>query len=207
MNAEEAAEPPIYGIVLASGSSTRFGDGNKLLATVDGASVLFRTVAAYCAATRETLVVLQEGDEAVAAELASSTVRIIWNGEYRQGQSAALRLGVAALPDDAAAAVIGVADQPLLLASTIEALTTSWLRERIATVVPVYKGCPGNPVLFSRGLFPDLLAVTGDLGGREVMRRHPSRHVVIEEWWTALDVDTEEDLSVARQCVLTPPRA
>jgi molybdenum cofactor cytidylyltransferase len=200
----KALTPPVHGVILASGSSSRFGHGDKLMARLGGQSVLARTVSAFCQALETVWVVAAPDQGEVLQALRDLDVNVILNPDRYSGQSASLRLGVTTLPIDAPAAVIGVGDQPLLPASTIEALVQSWLQAPAPAVVPMYNGERGNPVLFSRELFAELLQTHGDIGGRKVLRGHQAREIEIEAWWTALDVDTPEDLRLAEQYLVEP---
>jgi molybdenum cofactor cytidylyltransferase len=64
-------------------------------------------------------------------------------------------------------------------------------------VVPRYEGGRGNPVLFSAEVAPELVEVTGDQGGRAVVRRDPGR---VREVVLALpeprDVDFQTDVEL-----------
>lgn len=195
----------IYGLILASGISSRFGTKNKLTSDVAGTSVIARTVEAYLAVLPRTIVVVGHLGDAVQRSLASLAVRIVWNTDYADGQSTSLRAGLASLPLDVRAVVIGVGDQPLLLSTTITKLIETFDRYESQIVVPYYGRNPGNPVLFGRSMFAELMEVKGDVGGRPVIARHSVARVTISEWWTALDVDHPEDAGLAERYLVCPP--
>ena len=186
----------VYGVVLASGFSSRFGERDKLLADLGGSTVIARTVRAYCSATERTLAVLPPDTPERVEAIRELDIDIVFNPDYRDGMSTSLRVGVAALPDDAEAAVIGVADQPLLSGQVIEKLAAAPADGSV--IVPYYGGNPGNPSLYPRSLFGELLEVTGDVGGRPVRDRHRVHRVDIEPWWVGIDVDTQADLELVR---------
>jgi molybdenum cofactor cytidylyltransferase len=197
--------PRIAGIVLASGMSTRFGTANKLLAPVRGIPVVARTVQAYIDAGVVPLIVVV-GHDAREIELAliDLPVRCVSNPEFRLGQSRALVRGIRELPKDIDAAVIGVADQPFLNGTIVQSVVNRYRLDRPLIVAPRYGGRNGNPVLFSRHLFGELLEVEGDQGGRAVLQRH--RHAVawvdFDDERAARDVDTPHDLDAANREVL-----
>lgn len=184
------------GIVLASGLSRRFGDRNKLLAPVGGVPIVCQTVRAYVSAGL-SLVVVVVGHEAdrVAAALDGMPVTLVENPRYREGQSHALVRGVQALPTDVPAAVIGVADQPYLTSDIVADLISTWRATGCPTVAPRYSGQRGNPILYARSLFPELLEVTGDQGGRPVFRRHQSAaaYVDVPDARPGADIDTLDE--------------
>lgn len=191
---------PIAGIILASGMSRRFGTDNKLLALVGGDVVVRRTLRPYLSAgLSRVIVVVGHEAERVGAALADLPVQLVLNPEFAQGQSRALVQGVETLPPETQAAVIGVGDQPLLTAESIEVLIDAYRSSHATIVVPRYAGLPGNPVLFDRRVFPELRAVTGDQGGRSVIRRHDDVVWVDIGVEPQLDIDTVDDLQRARR--------
>ncbi len=190
-------QPAIAGIVLASGMSRRFGASNKLLARFGGQSVISCTVQAYIDADLAPLLVVvgYQAEEIVEA-LDGRPIQAVPNPDFLQGQSRSLRHSLLALPEGTAAAVIGVGDQPLLRPETIHSLIDEYLRSHAPLVFPRYAGRRGNPVLFDRRLFPELLRVEGDQGGRSVIQRYlvEAAFVDVIDARSGADIDTEDDL-------------
>jgi molybdenum cofactor cytidylyltransferase len=187
----------VAGLVLASGLSSRFGQTNKLLADVDGRTVVERSVRAYLdAGLHPVIVVVGHDADSVQASLRDLPVLFVHNPSYAEGQSRGLARGVAALPGAAVAAVIGVGDQPWLQPETIERLVEEWRDSQAPVVAPLYSGQRGNPVLFARALFDELEHIEGDMGGRPVIRRHADevRWVPVADASQARDVDVPADL-------------
>lgn len=182
------------GLVLAAGRSRRFPPGNKLLTEVRGQAVIARTLEAYSGALATTFVVTDGRDEAMRRLLSSLPVRIVHNPNPELGLSASLRAGLAALPASSAGAVIGVGDQPLLTAAIIRLLVHQWELNPTDIITPHFRGEPGNPSVYPRSLFGELMKVEGDVGGRSVRDRRGSRAVHVDEWWMGLDLDTTADL-------------
>jgi molybdenum cofactor cytidylyltransferase len=197
MNTSRAASDfPVAGVVLASGLSLRFGERNKLLAPFGQATVVRRTVQAYLDGNLQpVLVVVGHQADQVRSALAGLSITDVYNPEFEQGQSRALVRAVNSLPEHTAAAIIGVADQPLLTGDVIRELATTYHTTRATLVVPRYAGRRGNPALFDRRLFPELLQVTGDRGGRPVLEAHRQEIVWLDvpDARMAADVDTLED--------------
>jgi molybdenum cofactor cytidylyltransferase len=88
-----------------------------------------------------------------------------------------------------------LADQPALTPELLNTLAKRYRATGAAIVLPVYQGRRGNPVLFDRALFADLLAVEGDQGGRAILARHASsiERVEVDDPSVLLDIDTRAD--------------
>jgi molybdenum cofactor cytidylyltransferase len=91
-------------------------------------------------------------------------------------------------------ALIMLGDQPLITAQIIDTLIQTWQTTGKRIVAPLYEGRRGNPTLFAASLFPELLEVTGDEGGRRVVDRHQQELATVElgDAVANYDVDTWE---------------
>lgn len=165
------ARPFVSAVILAAGASRRFG-ANKLLAALGDAPLVRRTAENTLAAgVREGVVVLGHEAERVGEALAGLPLRFVVNVDYAAGMSGSLRVGVAAISDRARAALVVLGDQPFVEPAIIDRLIAVYRRTGRPIVVPVYAGTRGNPVLFDRSLFPELLSIEGDRGARELIDR------------------------------------
>lgn len=186
---------PVAAVILAAGASTRMGRP-KLLLEWQGRTLLKRVVeTALASGLQEITVVTGPETQRMADELTDLPVRLVENPDYAQGMSTSLRAGLAGLSDEIAAALILLADQPLVTVDVIRALIDEYDRTGGPIVQPVYGDQPGNPVLFDRSLFGELQAQQGDQGGREVVRRRREqvRRVQFEDASFQQDVDTPAD--------------
>lgn len=189
-------QPVPAAIVLASGMSIRFPGSNKLLVSVGGIPLVRRVVAAYVQVAFSTiLVVVGFEGQRVESALAGLPVTAIANPDYAMGQSRSLVRGISALPAGTPAALIGVADQPFLTAGVIRSIVDRYRRSNARLVVPRFAGQRGNPALFRADLFPELLAVEGDRGGRPVIVRHATEieWVDFDDSRIGVDIDTWEE--------------
>jgi molybdenum cofactor cytidylyltransferase len=184
----------VAGIVLAAGGSTRMGT-NKLLLQLDGTSVLRRAVTRTLDAGLDPVfVVLGHEGERSRELLQGLAVEAVVNPDYGEGMNASLAAGVRALPPDAAAAVVVLADMPFVTSVMIATLVERYRRSRARLVVSEYDGRPAPPVLYHRSLFPELEAEPGDGSGRSVVRRHHAEAIVVAWPGAALqDLDLPED--------------
>jgi molybdenum cofactor cytidylyltransferase len=115
------------------------------------------------------------------------------NDDPAAGQASSIRVGIAALPPDTEAALIVLGDQPLLPPEIIPALVAALARTGKAIAAPRYRDGRGNPVLFARATFPELLAIAGDQGARSVLERDPGRVALVD-----FDVPMPQDLDTPR---------
>jgi len=158
----------IAGLLLAAGRSARFG-GDKLLAPLRRHPVLFWSAAAIATEVDALYVVVPAEAPDRAAALEGIPAMLIEHAGRDEGMASSIRVGVAALPDDAMAVVIALADQPLVSPRVVRALCDRWRTEPTAAVVPRYRDGQGHPVLFDRSQFSALGALTGDRGARALL--------------------------------------
>jgi molybdenum cofactor cytidylyltransferase len=187
----------IAAVVLAAGQSSRMGR-HKLLLPLRGKPLLLHVVdAALTAEVGTVLVVVGHNAATIQSLLAGYPVQLVENPDYAQGQSTSLHAGLAALGPEVEAAIFLLGDQPLVPAALLNRLMETYRAGQVDAVIPVYAGQRGNPVLFSRALFPRLLAVTGDRGGREALmaaqQSGRAATVAVDDVTINRDVDTWEE--------------
>ena len=185
-------------MVLAAGSSTRMGGPNKLLERVDDVPMVTSVVrAALASRADEVLVVTGDDRERVETCLSGLPVRLVWNPEHIQGLSTSLQAGVSALLSGARAVVVCLGDMPLVRPGHINTLIGAFLTDPDGSIfVPTWQGGRGNPVLWTVDLLPEIGTLTGDVGAKVLMSRHPTkvREVPVDEPGVLTDVDTPEAL-------------
>ncbi len=192
----------VAAIVLAAGRSTRMGGPNKLLETISG-KPLVRIAAEQALSSRASPVVVVSGHERarVEAALAGLDVRLVHNPDYAQGLSTSVKAGLAALPPESEAAIVCLGDMPQVTSALIDRLIAAFDPERNALVVlPTFSGKRGNPVLWSRRFFPELIALEGDVGARHLIGAYPEvvTEVPVENAAAMVDIDTPDALRAAK---------
>jgi CTP:molybdopterin cytidylyltransferase MocA len=186
----------VSAILLAAGAGSRFG-GGKLLVPYRGRPLIEASLTNLAdAPVDERVVVIGDDAQSLREACECYDVRVVENPEWARGQSTSVRAGLQALGPEARAAVVLLADQPLVGAGAVARLVAAFERgARVA--VATYDGRPRNPVLFSRGIWPLLVAeLSGDEGARSFLRRHPDlvTPVPCDGVGDPTDVDTVEDL-------------
>jgi len=189
----------VAAIVLAAGRSTRMAPDNKLLAAIDGVSMV-RRVATTAVASGAHPVVVVTGFEAarVAEALRGLDITIVHNPAYGDGLSASLRTGLGALPPDCDGALICLGDMPAIESGDLRALMAAFAAgEGRAICVPVRHGKRGNPVLWGAAFFGEIMAITGDTGAKGLIARHEDCVTEVATTSDGIfeDVDAPSDLA------------
>jgi molybdenum cofactor cytidylyltransferase len=188
----------VAALVLAAGRSTRMGAVNKMLAEIGG-KPLVRIAAEQAVASHAQPVIVVTGHERekVEAALKGLPIRFVHNPDYAEGLGTSLKAGIAAVPDEADAAIVCLGDMPQVDAALINRLIAAFDLERGAlVVVPSIDGKRGNPVVWSRRFFHDLMAIQGDVGARHLIGNYAEAVVEVPVAGEAAltDVDTPESL-------------
>jgi molybdenum cofactor cytidylyltransferase len=200
----------VAAVILAAGRSTRMGGPNKLLAELAG-KPLVRTVTEQALASNASGVIVVTGHQAGEVEkaLAGLKVKFVRNPDFAAGLASSVKTGIAAVPANADGAVVCLGDMPLIDSRLIDRLIEAFAPDRGELIaVPVSDGRRGNPVLWSRRFFTELMALDGDIGARHLIARHAEAvaEVPVEGHGAFLDIDTPEALAAARQTKRQPER-
>ncbi|MBY5993188.1 NTP transferase domain-containing protein [Ferrimonas balearica] len=182
----------VTALLLAAGTSSRFGPHNKLLTNVAGEPMLLRSLATLKALLGEQVLVVLGHQADRLAPLLGDTPHVV-NPDYEQGMGSSIATGVNALPqgqDDAV--LIALADQVALTEADYCRLLDRYILDG-RPVAARYQGRLGVPALFTRDHFPRLGALTGDQGARRWLKTLPDLQPV-DLPRAALDIDTPADL-------------
>ena len=164
-----AAAPKLGCLIMAAGNASRFG-ANKLFASYRGKSLLELALLAVPPGLFSRVTVVSQYERALA--LASQYgFDAILNRNPEVGVSRRNLLGTQEM-QYCDAILYMVADQPLLQPNSVCAVAERWTQEPDCIVGAAHNGKRGNPCIFPRKFFPDLLALTGDTGGSRVIRQH-----------------------------------
>jgi molybdenum cofactor cytidylyltransferase len=193
----ERGTPRAAGVLLAGGTSSRFGEANKLLAELDGEPVVRHAARTLLdAGLAEVVAVLGYEADAVGEALAGLPLRAVENPDYREGMAASVRRGTAAAADVGADAVVFLpGDMPAVEPGTVDSLVEAYQSGLGTALAAAHEGQRGNPVLFDRDHFEALLRVEGDTGGRSVLLDSDGAGLVeTGDPGVRADVDTREEL-------------
>lgn len=177
---ERVTRDKICAIVLAAGKAD-YGNTPMQLFPVDGVPLISRvTEALLTSGIDDLIVVLGYQAEQVKKELASKDIKVVVNPNYERGLSRSLRYGLRMVSRDAAAVVLTPGNRPFIKPEVVGALIKTYQRGKAVIVVPTCHQIRGHPVIFNASLVPELLKTRGDVGGREVIRRHQRELIEVE---------------------------
>jgi molybdenum cofactor cytidylyltransferase len=196
-------------VILAAGQSSRFRaaggpDPTKLVAKLDGKPIVRRVVeAALATKARPVVVVTGYAQDVVESVVADLEVSFAFNPKFASGLASSLSVGLSAMPQDAAGALVLLGDMPLIEPRVADALIEAFLaREGALAAIPLTEGRRGNPVLLGRGLFEAAMRLKGDEGARKligVLNEGELVEVGASDMGVTFDVDTPEDLAAAQR--------
>ncbi len=194
----------IEGIILAAGLSTRMGKP-KLTLEIEGIPVIRLVVRTALESELHRVILVMGPPDLRAMEALrplAKDIRLLQvvNPHPEAGMSSSMRKGMESLDRRAAGVMILLGDQPGITRSVINRMLAEFRRERTKIVVPLVRGRKTTPVIFPATLFHELMDETGDIGGRNVLKRHSQEVVGIEmgQEYDNMDLDTPEDLDRAR---------
>jgi CTP:molybdopterin cytidylyltransferase MocA len=196
----------VAGVLLAAGEGSRLGLP-KALIEIGGMSLARRGVALLHDGGADPVIVVTgaAGPDALGAGMERTgrggtgqpDVISVHNPGWRTGMASSLAAGLAAVPDDCAAAVLALADQPLIGPEAVRRLIAAHA-DGVSVAVACYQGRPRNPVLIGRQHWPEVVELAvGDVGARPFLRARADLVTLVECGDTGRpdDIDTPEDLA------------
>jgi 4-nitrophenyl phosphatase len=147
----------------------------------------------------QVIVVLGCRATEIGAGIASRPVQVVVNEKWKSGLSSSVQAGLAAVKPEINAGLFVLADQPGVTMEVIAKIVERYRETRAPIVVPTHRGRRGNPVLFDRSLFAELMQVKGDQGGRQLIAKHRDELEEVEVETEAIftDIDTAGDYQTA----------
>jgi molybdenum cofactor cytidylyltransferase len=192
--------PPIAAVILGAGRSRRMAPHNKLLVPDKAGKAMIARVVDNVLSSNARPILLVTGHQAEQVEhaLGGRPVRYVHAEDYAEGLSASLKAGIAAVPPECAAAVVCLGDMPLVTGRMIDRLVSMYDRDEGRLIVlPTFRGKQGNPMLWDRRFFPEILQISGDSGARFLVGKYTEFVCEVEMADDAVlrDFDTTESLA------------
>jgi molybdenum cofactor cytidylyltransferase len=188
----------ITGILLAAGTSSRFGSDKLLHPMKDGLPMVLVTARHLRAVCEQAVAVVRPGSDRLASLLADAGCEVVVNPEAGRGMGQSLAVGVRTAPR-AQGWVVALADMPFIAVSTYRRVADA-LRGGSSIAAPCHNGHRGHPVGFARHWFEHLSRLEGDEGARAILAAFPGdlRLCEVEDEGILRDVDRRADLEPAR---------
>ena len=192
--------PVIAAVILGAGRSRRMAPHNKLLVSDKAGKAMIARVIDNVLSSNARPILIVTGHQADQVEhaLGGRPVRYVHAPDYADGLSASLKAGIAAVPPECAAAVVCLGDMPLVTGRMIDRLMSMYDQDEGRLIVlPTFRGKQGNPMLWDRRFFPEILQITGDSGARFLVGKYPEFVCEVEMADDAVlrDFDTTESLA------------
>ncbi len=194
----------VSAILLAAGESQRMGRPKQLL-PFGSSTILGKTIDNLLSSRAdEVIVVLGTRAGAMKQVIAGRQVKVVVNPDYRKGMSASLIAGLERVDSKAQWVMVALADQPLIDKDTYNRLIEGALGCDMGIILPTYRSKRGNPVIFSIKYKDELLGLEGDVGGREILKRHPDDilEVAVGSEGVTIDINNLDDYY---SCLKLPP--
>lgn len=186
----------IYGIILAAGEGKRMGKVKLTLPLGDKQLIEWVLQAAKLTPLDKYFLVVRPEDKDIIKIGKSWGAEIVLNPDFRKGMSTSIKKALLKInTQEAEGFFLILGDQPLITPKIINKLMKSFSPGKGEIVVPYFKDKRGNPVLFDICWKDELMAVTGDVGGRVLIKAHPEKikRVNISDRAILFDIDREED--------------
>lgn len=180
-------------VVVAAGASSRLGKPKQLLLYKGETLLRHAAKAAIESGASDVVVVLGFDAVAMLSELGGVPVRTVVNEEWPEGMGSSIRHGIDALGSQVKCAVVMLGDQPYVTPQHICSLASRHFDGGAPIVASLYDNVRGVPCAFGSEVFPELLALTGDSGAKELIRAASAKVDTVPFFGGSLDIDTQED--------------
>jgi len=193
-NEAQTTVPFVSAIILAAGASRRMGVTKQLL-PLGKTTILESTIDNLLGSdVNEVIVVLGHQDRELSRLIAGRPVTIALNPAYLRGMSTSIAAGLERVDPAARGVMLMLADQPFVDAATINHLLAAFARYPESIIIPLHRQKRGNPVIFPVSYQAELRALEGDIGGREIIKRHPEdvMEIAVSNEGVLIDIDTPD---------------
>lgn len=184
----------IQGILLASGSGSRFGS-DKLMHPLRGEPIAVHAARHLVKALPGALAVVRAANSKLAKALRAEGLRIVVCRDAAEGMGRTLAAGVKASAG-ASGWVVALADMPFIQGATIAGVASA-LSDGAVIVAPRFQGERGHPVGLAKRFREDLERLQGDAGARAIVANHKEgiTFLEVDDPGVVKDIDTPADLA------------
>jgi len=183
-------------MILAAGASTRMGTPKQLLAYRGCSFIRNMAEVAIASVCQPIAVVLRANAEQIKPEISQLPVHIVENQQWADGMSSSIWVGLEALlavNQDLEAVAIALCDQPFVSSQTLDRIVEAYRFTGNPIIASEYAGTLGVPVLFSRSLFSELMALKSNEGAKKLIKKHIHEVFSVPFPEGSIDIDTPND--------------
>jgi molybdenum cofactor cytidylyltransferase/probable selenium-dependent hydroxylase accessory protein YqeC len=199
----KSAKANVAAIILAAGSSQRMGV-DKLTLKLGERTVFEYTLREVLTAGADQVIVVTRTDSSIIALAEKEKCRVVINTYPEAGLSTSLKMGLNAVDSSCQGALFALGDQPLISAAIYRDLLERYRKTLRKIICPRYKGRRGNPTIFDRRTWPELMQLAGDQGGRSLIDALPENQVEyleVNDPAIITDLDTPSDYKRLQQII------
>jgi molybdenum cofactor cytidylyltransferase len=183
-------------IILAAGSSSRFGNTKQLL-HFNGKTLLQNAIEEATDAGVGTIVVVTGANaDEISKKIKNENLEIVFNKDWEQGMASGIGIGLKkaiTLNNEIEKVIIAVCDQPFVSSSLFQELFQKQNKSGRHIVASAYAGTVGTPVLFTQKYFDALMGLTGDQGAKILLKKYSEDLATVDFPDGNIDIDTQED--------------
>ncbi|MDO9536357.1 MAG: selenium cofactor biosynthesis protein YqeC [Bacillota bacterium] len=189
--------PFVSCVILAAGLSNRMGM-DKLTVKIKEETIFEHSLKNVLGSGVDEVIVVTRPKSFISHKtFYDSKVKVVTNHHFDQGISSSLKTGITAVHSGAQGIIFTLADQPFIPAEVYDTLIKNYADKLNLLTFPLFEGRRGNPVLFDRRIWPLLMDLEGDEGGKQVFSSIPENEIFAIETKSSgvlVDIDTPEDL-------------
>lgn len=182
----------ISAVVLAAGMSRRMGKPKLLLKLGDHTVIEEVVNNVTNSQVCETIVVLGPHQQHFKDLLSNYNVKFVYNPRYAEGQGTSVSVGTAAVSLCSLGIIYLLGDQPLITTKLINNLLHHFINKQSLILRPAGSG---NPTIFHTKLKRELMQLSGDVGGKQLIAKYVDQVTTIpgDYKFASLDIDTDAD--------------
>ncbi len=191
----------IYGIILAAGEAKRMGEVKLTLPLGDKKIIEWVLLAVKFAPLDKYYLVVRPTDEEIIEIGKKWGAKIIVNPEYKTGMSSSIRKAITKIsPENLEGFFIILADQPFINSSLFYKMLKLFTPGQREIIVPFYQEQPRNPVFFDGYWRDELLKISGDVGGKTLIKANPEKikRFKVNQEYVFFDIDVQKDYEEAK---------
>ena len=202
MSTEKTLEKNFGLVLLAAGKSSRLGQPKQLLSYGDDSLLKHSLRIANTSVAHPVIIVLGAHADNIKRDIGEADSSLVVNENWEEGMASSIRCGLKALNSidpNAEGVIIMACDQPYVTADLLNNLVSVHQQTQKIIVTCSYENTYGPPSFFHRSLFPELMQLTGDVGARSLVQRHPDEVEMIPFPTGMIDIDTAADYENLRR--------